>query len=79
MLCHSAGDGLHARSYLTRVTPWTGACQASLSMRFSTQEDWSGLLFPSPDDLCDPGIEHQSPAVQADSLLTELQGKPAVL
>ena len=50
------------------------ALQASLSMRFSRQEYWSGLPFPSPEDLPDPGIEHWSPALQADSLLFELQG-----
>ena len=76
MLCHSAGGGLHARSYLTRVTPWTGACQASLSMRFSTQEYWSGLLFPSPEDRPNPSIESRFPALQADSLSSEPPGKP---
>ena len=44
-------------------------------MRFSRQEYWSGLPFPSPGDLPNPGIEPGSPALQADSLLTELQGK----
>ena len=45
--------------------------QASLSMEFSRQEYWSGLPFPSPGDLPDPGIESGSPALQADSLLFE--------
>ena len=45
-------------------------------MRFSRQGYWSGLPFPSPGDLPDPGIEPGSPALQPDSLLTELQGKP---
>ena len=45
-------------------------------MGFSRQEYWSALPFPSPGDLPDPGIEPWSPALQADSLLTELQGKP---
>ena len=45
-------------------------------MRFSRQEYWIGLPFPSTGDLPDPGIEPGSPALQADSLLTELQGKP---
>ena len=40
--------------------------QASLSMGFSRQECWSGLPFPSPGDLPDPGIEPGSPALQAD-------------
>jgi len=41
---------------------------------FSKQEYWSGLPFPSPEDLPDPGIKLRSPALQADSLLFELQG-----
>ena len=45
-------------------------------MGFSRQEHWSGLPFPSPGDLPDPGIKPESPAFQADSLLTELQGNP---
>src|SRR5574340_513396 len=57
------------------VTPWTVAYQAPPSLEFSRQEYWSGLPFPSPEDLPDPGIEPRSPALQADSLLTELQGK----
>ena len=51
------------------------ACQAPLSMKFSRQY-WSGLPFPSPGDLPDPGIEPRSPALQVDSLPSELQGKP---
>ena len=50
--------------------------QAPLSMGFSRQEYWSGLPFPSPGDLPDPGIEPASPALQADSLPTELGQKP---
>ena len=45
------------------VTPWTVAYQASPSMGFSRQEYWSGLSFPSPGDLPDPGIESGSPAL----------------
>ena len=56
------------------VTPWTVAYQAPPSMGFSRQECWSGLPFPSPGDLPDPGIEPGSPALQADFLLTELRG-----
>ena len=52
------------------------ACQAPLSMEFSGQEYWSGLPFPSPEDLPDPGIEPGLPARQADSLLSEPQGSP---
>ena len=66
------GGGLVAKSCPTRATPWTVAHQAPLSMEFSRQEYWSGLPFPSPGDLPDPGIKSRSPALQADSLLTEL-------
>ena len=55
--------------------PWTGALQAPLSMRFSSQIHWSGLPFPSPEGLPDPGIEPGSPALQAGSLQSELQGR----
>ena len=68
----NGGGGLVAKSCLTLVTPWTIACQAPLSMGFSRQEYWSGLPLPSPGDLPDPGIELRSPALQADSLPTEL-------
>ena len=51
--------------------PWTVAHQALLSMGFSGQEYWSGLSFPSPGDLPNPGTEPRSPALQADSLLYE--------
>ena len=47
------------------------AHQTPLSMEFSRQEYWSGLPFPSPKDLPDPGIEPWSPALQADSLPIE--------
>ena len=51
---------------------WTVACQGPLFMGFSRQEYWSGLSFPSPGNLPDPGIEPKSSALQADSLPTEL-------
>jgi len=53
------------------VTPWTVAHQASLSTGFSRQEYWSGLPFPSPGDLPDPGIKPRSPALQEDSSPSE--------
>ena len=53
------------------VTPGTVAYQAPPSMGFSRQECWSGLPFPSPGDLPDPGIEPRSPALQADALPSE--------
>ena len=58
------------------VTPWTVAYQAPPSMGFSRQEYWSGLLFPSPRDIPDPGIELRSPTLQPDSLPIEPPGKP---
>ena len=57
------------------ATPLTVAYQASQSMGFSRQEYWSGLPFPSPGDLPDSGIEPRSPALEADALPTEPQGK----
>ena len=47
---------------------WTVACQAPLSMEFPGQEYWSGLLFPSPGDLSNPGIQPESPTWQVGSL-----------
>ena len=58
------------------MNPWTVAHQAPLSMGFSRQEYWSGLPFPSPGDLPDPGIEPGFPALEADSLPSEPPGKP---
>ena len=58
------------------VTPWIVAQQAPLSMGFSRQEYWSGLPCPPPGDLPNLGMEPGSPALQADSLLTEHQGSP---
>ena len=56
------------------VTPWT--YQAPPSMGFSRQEYWSGLPFPSPGDLPEPGIKPRSPALQTDVLTSEPPGKP---
>ena len=53
------------------ATPWTVADQAPQSMDFSRQEYWSGLPFPSPWDLPDPGIEPSSPSLRADALPSE--------
>ena len=58
------------------VTPWTIARQVPLSIEFSRQEYWSGLPFPSPWDLPNPGIEPGSPTLQADSLPSEPPRKP---
>ena len=65
------GGGLVTKSCTTLSTPRTIALQASLSMGFHRQENWSGLLFPSPGDLPNPGVEPGSPALQADSLRSE--------
>ena len=61
---------------LTLCNPWTVANQAPPSMVFSRQEYWSGLPFPSPGDLPNPGIEPRSPTLQADALTSEPPGKP---
>ena len=58
------------------MTPWTVAHQVPLSMEFSRQEYWSGLPFPSPEDLLNPGIKPRSPTLQADSLPAESREKP---
>ena len=59
------------------VTPRTVACQAPPFMEFFQQEYWSGLPFPSPGDLPDPGVEPRScRSLQADSLLSEPPGNP---
>ena len=56
--------------------PWIVAYQSPQSMEFSRQEYWSGLPFPSPGDLPNPGIEPWSLAMQADALPSEPPGKP---
>ena len=57
------------------ATPWTAAYQAPPSIGFSRQEYWSGLPFPSPGGLPNPGIEPRSPTLQADALTSEPPGK----
>ena len=74
-----ASESMKVKS-LSRVwlfaSPWTVAYQAPPSMGFSRQECWSGLPFPSPGHLPNPGIEPGSPAFQADALPSEPPGKP---
>ena len=66
-----------SRSFVSdSVTSWTIDGHAPLSVEFSRQEHWSGYPFPSPGDLPDPGIDPRSPALQADSFLSEPAGKP---
>ena len=60
------------------ATPWTVACQAPPFMGFSRQEYWSGLSFPSPGDLPDPGIETGASALEADTLPSEPPGKSSI-
>ena len=69
----------HSRAAETTTGPVSrgGRGQRSAgSMRFSRQGYWCGLLLPSPGDLPNPGNEPRFPALQADSLPTELHGKP---
>ena len=65
-----------AQSCLTLCDPMGGDHQAPPSMEFSRQGYWSGLPFPSPGDLPDPGIEPGSPAWRADALHSEPPGNP---
>ena len=71
-LCVCAQSLSHVQLF---VTPWTVARQALPPMGFCRQEYWSELPFPPPEDLPNPGIELASPALRADSLLTELPRK----
>ena len=75
-VCVCVSCSVHVQLF---TTPWTVAHQVPLSMRFSRQEYWSGLSFPSPGDLPAPGIEPRCPALQADSLPTEPLGKREAL
>ena len=59
------------------MTPWTLAHQAPLSMEFCRQECWSGIPFPSPAVLPNPGIKLGSPTLEADFLPSEPPGKPS--
>ena len=61
---------------LLSCDPWTAAHQAPLSMGFSRQEYWSGLPFPPPGHLPNPGIEPVSPALAGGCFTTEPLGKP---
>ena len=60
------------------VTPWIVARQAPLYMEYFRQEPWSGLSFPLPGDLPNPGIEPMSPALQENSLPLSHQGSPEI-
>ena len=73
--CVYVGQFLHVRLF---VTPWSVVCQTPLSMEFSRQAHWSGLSFPFPGDLLDPGIESGS-SLQAESLPSEPLGKLPII
>ena len=60
------------------ATPWSVGLQTPLSMEFSRQEYWSGLLFLSPEDLPNPGIKPTSPALAGTFFTTKPHGKPQV-
>ena len=76
LLLHLSGKVKSLSRVRLFATPWTVAYQAPLSMRFFRQEFWSGLPFPSPWDLPNPGIKPRSPTLQADTLPCEAPGKP---
>ena len=71
------GGGLVTKSCPSLVTPWSVAHQTPLSMGFPKQDYRSGLTFPSPGDLPNPGIKPTSPVLQADSFTAEPSGKPS--
>ena len=71
-MCVSVYVLSHVRLF---ATPWTVACQASMSMGIHQAIDWSGWPFPSPGDLPNPGMEPRSSALQADSLVSDSPGK----
>ena len=73
--CSSLSINSHVRRF---AIPWIVVPQAPLFMKFSRQEYWSGLPFPSRGDLPDPGIKPRSPALQTDSLPSETPGKSTV-
>ena len=73
----SGGGGeLVAKLCLTLAIPWTVARQSPLSMGFSRQKYCSGLPFPAPGDLPNPGIEPMSPALICEFFTTVPPGKP---
>ena len=75
VLCESVGRSVVSDS----VTLWTVARQALVSVGFSRQECWSGLLFPSPGDLHRSGIEPASAALAGGFLTPKPPGKPEAM
>ena len=74
-MCIVSGAQLLSGNRLFAIL-WTVACQALLSVEFSRQEYWSGLLFSPPGDLPDPGIKPSSPQLAGRFFTAELLGKP---
>ena len=72
---HAAAAAKLFQSCPTLCDSIDGSPQGSAVPEFSRQEHWSGLPFPSPENLPNPGIEFRSPTLQADSLPTESLGK----
>ena len=70
---------LVTKSCLTLATSWTVACHAALSMGFSRPEHWSGLSFPFPGHLPDPGIDPRSPALAGGFFTTKPPGKQEII
>ena len=70
---------LSGSTVLDSLQPHRLGLQAPLSMGFPRQESWSGLPFPSPEDLPDSGMEPASLALQVDSLPLSRLGSPVVL
>ena len=80
-ISESGDNGLFIQRVLYNVpesfaTPWTVAHQAPLSMGFPRQEYWSGLPFPTPGDLPNPGIEPTSTELASGFITAEAPGKP---
>ena len=65
---------MKVKVFAIQLNPWTVAHQVPLSLKFFRQESRSGLPFPSPGDLSDPGIEPGSPILQAEFILSEQPG-----
>ena len=80
LLCTHGGLVVVVVWFLSRIqlfaSPWTAVCQSPLSIGFPRQEYWSGLPFPSPGNLPDPGIKPVSSSLQEDFFTTEPLGKP---
>ena len=77
-ICIYTFNAVCVLSHSVMFDSWTVALQVPPSVGFSKQEYWSGLPFPSPGDLPNPGIEPMSPAFQVDSLPLSHRGRPYI-